>query len=843
MNSLNSEKLSNTHLPNDTSLELSHVSFTFNQGASWALHDISLTIPTGEYLCITGANGSGKTTLARILAALVAPDEGLVRLNGQTVFDTQGAHPTAYRQARQSIAAVFQNPEDQLVSTVTADDIAFGPENLGVPREDIGMRIDTALSAVSMHNHRFSNPTKLSGGQQQRIAIAGMLAMHPDVLVLDEPTAMLDQSSRFKIMEILDVLHTRGVTIIHVTHHDDEAQRAQRVVQLHHGVILSDTQNNNYLPHARASGVHETSNDDSDYSSAADLREFPPRATTSSLRLDSPALELHDVTYRYPANEHDTIRNISLALYPGEVVALSGPNGSGKSTLTRIISALSQATSGEVIIEGTAVHSLKRAERSKIRRAIGLLMQHPERQLFAETVAKDVAFGPENQGLTQQEIDTRVNRALQLLHIEHLAQRSPFHLSGGQQRLVAIAGVLACEPRILIMDEPTAGLDWQARERIYTLISELQKSGVAILLITHSMHEITQIASRRIELTSDGTLISAAQNTSLDDLTLSKTQRDEQYNRKKQFASHRSKTPHANRENNAAKSENKFLPKPHGSSLSRNNDIAQSFSAQQQGLASRNSWLHTLDPRFKIVGFLVLMFSAFTIVSLGQLLCGVIGCGMLIIASKIKVGTLFYKTRVFLVMFILIGALNLIVVRSGATLFYVGSLSITDDGVRTAIMYACRFALVIICGVIFISTTTPTAITDGLEQLLRFTKPLGLHPQEIALVMSLALRFIPTLTAETRSIVNAQSARGGSIETGRLVQRIKAMGAIIVPIFSSAIRHADNLAIALDARCYEEGITRTHWRQLSVSRRDILFANLVLIYLLVLFVTRYYSPI
>ena len=184
-----------------------------------------------------------------------------------------------------------------------------------------------------------------------------------------------------------------------------------------------------------------------------------------------------------------------------------------------------------------------------------------------------------------------------------------------------------------------------------------------------------------------------------------------------------------------------------------------------------------------------------------------------------------------LILLVLMGVVNLFVVRTGTPVVALGPLSITDQGVTIAVLYACRFALVITLGAVFLTTTTPTAMTDAFATLISPLNRLGIHAQEIALVMSLALRFIPTLTDETRAIVDAQSARGGSIETGSLAQRIKAMSAIIVPIFAGTLRHADNLSLALDARCYEEGIRRTHWRALTIAARDLIFAAAVIIYI------------
>ena len=222
-------------------ITLRDVRFTYDGGATWALDGVSLDIRRGERICLAGPNGSGKSTLSRVIAGLVAPDEGYVVLSGNVVFDECGAHADEYRTARCGIGAVFQHPEDQIVTTVTEDDVAFGPENLAIEHDEIGLRISGSLDAVDMSDYRASDPTRMSGGQQQRIAIAGMLAMDSDVLVLDEPTAMLDPQGRREVMNVVRELNRKfGITVILITHHMDEAVQAQRVVVMHKGNVLMD---------------------------------------------------------------------------------------------------------------------------------------------------------------------------------------------------------------------------------------------------------------------------------------------------------------------------------------------------------------------------------------------------------------------------------------------------------------------------------------------------------------------------------------------------------------------------------------------------------------------------
>ena len=224
------------------------------------------------------------------------------------------------------------------------------------------------------------------------------------------------------------------------------------------------------------------------------------------------------------------------------------------------------------------------------------------------------------------------------------------------------------------------------------------------------------------------------------------------------------------------------------------------------------------------------MFSAFAIRSFWQLLVAALLTGMIVATSGIGVKQLFKSIHMFLALFVFCGLLNVFFVQSGNVLTNIGPIPITDDGVRIAILYACRFVAVIIVGGASLATTTPTAIPDAFEALRKPFAKIGAHAQEIALVMSLALRFLPTLGSEAKAIADAQAARGGSIETGTFVQRIKAMVSIIIPVFAGAIRHADNLSLALDARCYEEGIARTHWRVMSIAKRDIAAGGVVVAY-------------
>ena len=545
---------------------LKGVRLTYDEGASWALDGVDLTVSAGERLCVLGCNGSGKSTLAQLLAGLEAPDAGRVELAGRLAYDDGEVDAEAYRAARHRTGLVFQNPEDQIVTSVVADDVAFGPENLGIPRDEIVGRVDAELGRVALGAYAQADPARLSGGQQQRVAIASALAMHPDMLVLDEPGAMLDVRGRRGIMRVLGNLHEAGTTIVHITHFMDEALAADRVVVLRAGKIVlegtpdevfrhagelldcglelpistfaslelglepcssseqlaatlaeqlgrgvasggsgdegvSDTDGAGALgSHAQAALAVSPSSEAGDAAAAAGEAEggsADRRGQAAAARgVATPALRLSHVCFSYV--EKAVLDDFNLEVAPGELVALLGCTGSGKSTIARLACALEAPSAGTVEVCGISTQDRRR--RRELRGKIGFVMQRPERQLFAETVFDDVAYGPRNLGLSADEVTRRVNEQLEFLQIAHKAQASPFELSGGQQRMVALAGVLAMNPEVLVLDEPVAGLDPSAARRLRRAIRSLHERGTAILLISHSMEDVARLADRVVAL-------------------------------------------------------------------------------------------------------------------------------------------------------------------------------------------------------------------------------------------------------------------------------------------------------------------------------------------------------
>lgn len=539
-------------------IDFDEVRFAYPNSSEEAVRGVTLRIPRGERVCILGGNGSGKSTLARLMNALLVPTGGQARTLG---LDING-DPEQALEIRRRAAMVFQYPDDQMVTSIVADDVAFGPENLGVPSDEIARRVDSALEAVGMTEFAQADPADLSGGQRQRVAIAGALAMNPEVLILDEPAAMLDAHGRQAIQNVLHGLSERGITIVHITHFMDDTLDADRAIVLGEGtVVLDGTPAEVFaqraairtlgleLPFAQrledavagiapdadeaafAPGVNPTSHpgrtgqvfSQPDPSIGHVLPDFPEHSGQQPAKERS-AIAFEHVSFSYADTEHphrrtgllarlgvhprrrmpraaDTLRGVSFTVPTGSLTALIGSTGSGKSTTAELACALKLPNTGTVRIDG--IDSADGTRRDDLRARVGYVAQLPERQLFAETVFDDIAFGLRNLGLSAEEIERRVSDALDAVGLSHapgLLERSPFALSGGQRRAVAIAGVLAMQPAVLVLDEPMAGLDPQARHRMRMLMIALKDAGTTLFVITHDMDDVAELADHVVAL-------------------------------------------------------------------------------------------------------------------------------------------------------------------------------------------------------------------------------------------------------------------------------------------------------------------------------------------------------
>ncbi len=487
------------------------------------LKDISLSVPEGQFLAILGHNGCGKSTLAKHFNAILTPTAGKVTVAGIDTSDEERLFDI-----RQTVGMVFQNPDNQLVATIVEEDVAFAPENMGVPQPEIRRRVDEALKQVDMYEYREHAPHQLSGGQKQRVAIAGVIAMQPKCIVMDEPTAMLDPKGRREVMKTIRMLNKeKGITVVLITHYMDEAAQADRVVVMDGGKIIMDNVPKKIFSRVkelRAVGldvpqvtelcdmliekgvdispeiIHEQECAEALFMLTKGRSAVIPPKPEESVEDNRPVVLTADkVTYKYSVGtpfEKTAVDSVDLEIREGEFVGIIGHTGSGKSTLIQHFNGLVKPTSGRVLVDGADIWG-KGVNIRDIRFKVGLVFQYSEHQLFEETVAKDIAYGPKNMGLTEEEIKQRVVSAAESMDIVKLLNKSPFELSGGQQRRVALAGVLAMDPEVLILDEPAAGLDPKGRDKILGQIKQYhEKYGKTILLVSHSMEDIVKYAGK-----------------------------------------------------------------------------------------------------------------------------------------------------------------------------------------------------------------------------------------------------------------------------------------------------------------------------------------------------------
>lgn len=742
-------------IENNSQVVLRNICFSYDDGKTWTLNNLSLTINPGERVAIVGLNGSGKSTLAKIIAGLTAPDSGYVTLCGEKVFENTTACAESYKNARKYIGALFQSPEDQIITTITEEDVAFGLENLQFPQKAMYKRISEALKTVHMEDKRYADPSTMSGGQQQRVALASAIAMNSKLLVLDEPTSMLDSFARKDVDALFDNLHKNGTTIVQITHNFEECKRANRILLLENGILKEVSFNGlkTYFSNIELANNHVTK-----ISENKNLTDSRFKENKSDL-----AVEISGLTVKYDKTSPAVIDDYSLTVKSGETVAIMGENGCGKSTLAKTMCGLLKANSGNITVHGISVRGkTSRIIRQKLHQTIGYVMQLPEQQLFADTVRNDVAYGPKNFGLKGNALKERVDETLRLLNLENLAEKSPFALSGGQQRLVAIAGVLACKPRVLVLDEPTAGLDFEAALRIRKILGMLHNQGVTIILITHNLQEAENLGARLVTLKTRNKASNTAKNT----------------------------------ENNKNK--------------------------ESSTKAKTTSLLQSFDPRATLLSCFILMLSAFSITNYIQLAILAFVTFTLTVAAKIPFIKLISSLHMIIAIFVFSGLLNILAVRTGTVLANIATIPITTNGINYAILFATRFSLVIIIGAVLVLTMSQTTLNESCTRLLSPLRHIGIPTQEIALIMSLALRFLPTLSAEAHSVALAQIARGSSIRDGSFKQRVHAITALIVPGFAGVIRHADILALALDARCYTPGAERTHLHSWKMRIKDVL---------------------
>lgn len=506
-----------------------------------AIRGINFDAEKGEIIAIAGRNGSGKSTFAKILNRLLASIEGTVIIDG---IDTTDSDNTL--EIRKRVGMVFQNPDEQLVGSIIEEDVAFGAENIGVPAKELRQRVDEAIIQAGLVDINADNIAcnrkhlrevcrkrinDLSGGEKQKVSIAGVLAMKPKCIVLDEATSMLDPTSRKQILDTMCELRDKyGMTIIMITHLMEELLVADTIYVFDKGrIVLKGDRDRIFsdreilqsmgleLPVvvdiANAlyqKGIVNTRRlytiDDivrcikDCHPHSFMIDKSVPEIRSRSVKVHpTKAILMNNVSFGY--GKKQVLKDVSLTISKGDYVAVVGETGAGKTTLLQMIPALLKPAKGEVYVDGVDVWD-RTTDKKKLRCKIGYLFQYPEQQLFGKNVYEDVVFGPRNVGINEIQAESRAYEAIKLVGLPQSCYDTPLDkLSGGQRRRVALAGVLAMKPEYLILDEPTAGLDPEGRDNMLDIIDALHReAGITVILITHDADFVARRANRVIAL-------------------------------------------------------------------------------------------------------------------------------------------------------------------------------------------------------------------------------------------------------------------------------------------------------------------------------------------------------
>ncbi|MDP8222279.1 MAG: ABC transporter ATP-binding protein [Candidatus Lernaella stagnicola] len=491
-------------------------SFTYRRAASPALRNVDFELSAGAFVGLTGRTGAGKTTLARAAIGLVPYSLSGDVSGGVECFGELLARDNRHTAAQQ-VGLVFQDFEAQLFSTSVRGEVAFGLESRGVPPSAMPARIDTALQAVGLLQLADRDPGSLSGGEKQRLAIACVLAVEPDILVLDEPTTDLDPQGKQEIVALLRDLADEGRTVLLIEHEARLLELADRVVGLHEGVLDHDAPFAQWRRDAGLCLAHGIQPPDltvlaeamgwddvpADVDAAlAALRGFDAIPPEPARHAGEALFSFEDVSFEYEPGR-PVVRHVDLEIRRGEAIAVLGANGAGKTTLVGLLNGLRRPTGGHVLFDGRDTTQMSIGE---LGAHVGFVFQNPDHQIFAPTVFEEVAFGLKTRGLAPADIAERVGNILESVGLSGHESCDPFVMTKGERQKLALAGVLVLEPEVIIMDEPTTGLDAVEQAAMNELLRRLNERGHTVVVITHTMQSALEVARRAIIVDEGGIL-------------------------------------------------------------------------------------------------------------------------------------------------------------------------------------------------------------------------------------------------------------------------------------------------------------------------------------------------
>ncbi|MBQ4555521.1 MAG: ATP-binding cassette domain-containing protein [Spirochaetaceae bacterium] len=759
-----------------------NLSYVYEDNNLEAVKNVSLAVSRGSYVAILGLNGSGKSTLARLLCGLLQPTTGKVEV---------------FSENKAPIGIVFQSPKNQIIASIVKTDTSFGPENLGFSVSETENIVLSSLKAVSLEEKLEDFTSNLSLGQTQKLALAGILSLNPDLLILDESVSMIDPVSRKEILAFLDELNAQGKTIIHITHDLDEAERASRILVMEDGILVkdacsldktdsfikshfcidkgdigadsgnlgdavSDAGSSVSAPHTAqvSSGVPASqagSSATAPHTVQASSEElaFPAGSSVSATHTvqvsseksaaedstQQTSLYLKNITFAYPG-EDPLYKDFSLSFKVGSLTAIMGKSGGGKSTLFEIASGLLEPQSGEILA---------------IERPV-LALQEAESALFENFAADDVAFGPINKGLTGKKLKEKVVSSMELTGLEYsvFGNRNTQALSGGEKRRLSLAGIIALESPVIIFDEPTAGLDPKGRKQIFETLRKLSNQGKTVIFSTHREEE-AKIADRQIKIENGKILFDSEippQKIDLEKLT-------------------------------------KFETLEGAGLLKKLNGLSMGLYEK------KDSVIHKLPPVAKYLVFLGAFLSS---IFLKSIPLSLVSLGIVLLYAALakmpfkKPLKSFFGLLPWVLFFLLIQFFFFPINPSDTVLFHFGIIRITVEKILVSVKSILHLATAIFMIFGFMYSADEKDILEGFKKLI--------PSKSASLILVMIFRFIPLLADEASLIIKVQLIRGGLGETKGFFNRVRKLLPLFVPLINRTLERSSNMADALTARYF-----------------------------------------
>ena len=768
-------------------IQAENLSYVYEDNNLEAVKNVSFAVSRGSYVAILGLNGSGKSTLARLLCGIYQPSSGNVKI---------------FSESKAPVGIVFQSPKNQIIASIVKTDTGFGPNNLGFSATETENIVLSSLKTVSLEEKIEDFTANLSLGQTQKLALAGILALNPDLLILDESVSMIDPDSRKEILVFLDRENQKGKTIIHITHDLDEAERANRILVMENGILIRDEnsldktdsfiKSHFCIDESDAGAGSLTIAFQADFSaksdscvqagseevgsptdvestvqaSSGDLGDAVSWAGSSATALHTvlasseksaaeastqeTSLYLKNITFAYPG-QNPLYKDFSLSFKKGSLTAIMGKSGGGKSTLFEIASGLLEIQEGEILATERPV----------------LALQEAESALFENFAADDVAFGPINKGLTGKKLKEKVVSSMELTGLDYslFGNRNTKALSGGEKRRLSLAGIIALDSSILLFDEPTAGLDPQGRKQILKTLEKLSKQGKTVIYSTHREEE-AKIANRQLKIENGEILYDS-------DVDFEKTAK------------------------NQVKGEIS-TEKLVGFQRLEGVSLLKKLNGLSTGLyEKKDSIIHKLSPLAKYLVFLGLFLTSvflksipLSLLSLGVALVYAIFAKLPLKKPLKSFFVLFPWVLFFLILQFLFFPIN----PGDTILFHFGIIKITVEKILISVKSILHLATGIFLIFGFMYSTDEKDILEGFKKLI--------PSKSASLILVMIFRFIPLLADEASLIIKVQLVRGGLGDAKGFFNRLRKLLPLFVPLINRTLERANSVAEALTARYF-----------------------------------------